>query len=240
MNKSFNIYMVRYMRFLLKDIPVEDRPRERLEKYGPNVLSNYELLAIILRTGYKEVSVLDLSKDVLLKIEKLHKLSEITIAELKGIKGIGKAKAIEIIAAIELGKRINTPLLNEIKLNSARATYLLVKEEMQNLSQEYFMCIYLNSKSEIIEKRILSIGTSNITIFHPRDILKWAIKLSASGIILVHNHPSGDPSPSNADIKVTKEIVNASKLVDIKIVDHIVIGKEKYYSFNESNIISNL
>ncbi|MDD3382285.1 MAG: DNA repair protein RadC [Bacilli bacterium] len=228
------------MRFLLKDIPVEDRPRERLEKYGPNVLSNYELLAIILRTGYKEVSVLDLSKDVLLKIEKLHKLSEITITELKGIKGIGKAKAIEIIAAIELGKRINTPLLNEIKLNSARATYLLVKEEMQNLSQEYFMCIYLNSKSEIIEKRILSIGTSNITIFHPRDILKWAIKLSASGIILVHNHPSGDPSPSNADIKVTKEIVNASKLVDIKIVDHIVIGKEKYYSFNESNIISNL
>lgn len=222
---------------LLKDIPVEDRPRERLEKNGPTSLSNYELLAILLRTGYKEVSVLDLAKKVLFKIEKLQKLSEITITELTEIKGIGKAKAIEIIAAIELGKRINKPILNNTRLNNAKLVYLLVKEEMQNLSQEYFKCIYLNSKSEIIEKKLLSIGSSNITIFNPKDILKWGIKLSAAGIILVHNHPSGDPSPSKVDIEMTNEIVNASKLVDIKVVDHIVIGKGKYYSFNENNII---
>ncbi|MGI6709903.1 MAG: RadC family protein [Bacilli bacterium] len=228
------------MSYLLKEIPVEDRPRERLEKNGPASLSNYELLAILLRTGYKEVSVLDLAKEIILKIEKLQKLSEITITELTEIKGIGKAKAIEIIAAIELGKRINKPILNNAKLDNAKLVYLLFKEEMQNLSQEHFKCIYLNSKSEIIEKKLLSIGSSNITIFNPKDILKWGIKLSAVGIILVHNHPSGDPLPSRADIKMTDAIINAAKMVDIKVVDHIIIGKEKYYSFNENNIMGEL
>lgn len=225
------------MKHLIKEIRIEDRPRERLEKHGANSLSNYELLAILLRTGYKDVSAIMLSQDLLLSISNLQDLSEISISELTKIKGIGKAKAVQIIAAIELGKRINTPFESKFRLNSPKTTYLYFKEEMQNLSQEHLICLYLNSKSDLIDKKAISIGTVNKTLFHPRDILKWAVKFSAVGIILIHNHPSGNPNPSAGDISMTNLIIKAAELIDVKIIDHIIIGKNRFYSFSEKDKI---
>lgn len=222
------------MSFLVKEMPINERPRERLLKYGVKSLANYELLAIILRTGSLKVSVIDVAKELLFSYPSIDKLNEATVEELKNIKGIGEAKAIEILAAIELGKRINVPVESKVSINSPYQSYLFLKDSMQHESQENLVCVYLNNQSEVIDSKTVTIGTINHTIFNPRDILKWALKLSATGIIIAHNHPSGNPEPSNEDIIVTKKIIQAAKLVDIIIIDHIIIGKNRYFSFLEN------
>jgi DNA repair protein RadC len=170
----------------------------------------------------------------LIEFQNLNRLNEATISELKRIRGIGEAKAIELLASIELGRRINLPNSSNLVLTNPFQSFAYLKEIIQNESQEHLICIYLNTQSEVITTRTISIGTINQTIINPKDVLKWALKHSASGIIIAHNHPSGNPAPSNQDFLVTKKIIDAARLMDIIIVDHIIVGKNRYYSFLEN------
>lgn len=225
------------MSYMLRELPLEERPRERLIKYGASSLSNYELLAILLRTGTKDCSVINLAKTILMKIENINMLNDITIEELIQIKGVGQVKAIELLAAIELGKRINNPYTLKDVIDTPKKAYLYVKEELQHLTQENLVCLYLNTKSEVIAKKTITVGTISQTIINPRDIFKWAFKYSCFAIIIIHNHPSGNPEPSHPDIIMTKKIVAAAKTVDLLLVDHIIIGKNRYYSFQENKLL---
>ncbi|MDD3123299.1 MAG: DNA repair protein RadC [Candidatus Izemoplasmatales bacterium] len=221
------------MKYILKEMPNEERPRERLLKIGVKALSIQELIAIILVTGTKGVSVLEVANDLLLKFKNLETLNEVTVKELSTITGIGEAKAISLLAAIELGKRIGS--LNQLKqvISTPLDAFKFLEVNMKHLTQENLVCLYLNIKSEVLDCKTITIGTVSMTIFNPKDIFKWALKLSASFIIVAHNHPSGDPTPSNNDILVTKKIIEVSRIVDIEVIDHIIIGKGKYYSFLE-------
>ncbi|CCV64066.1 DNA repair protein RadC [Alteracholeplasma palmae J233] len=213
---------------------ISDMPRERLEKLGASALKTEELIAILLSTGTKETNVFDLSKQILEKLLSLDELKNLTYEELLTIKGIKKAKASKIIAAVELGRRLSY-IGNEHKhkLNHLEDVYKLVSYDLSNKEQEHFMVIYLNSKSEIIQKQTVFIGTINQTVIHPREIFKQAIRLNSVAIICLHNHPSGNSDPSRADIESTKNLVLASELLNISLVDHLIIGKNEYYSILE-------
>ena len=178
---------------LIKDIPIKERPRERFKLYGKENVSNEELLSIILNTGVKNKSVKELSNSILSKMNDISDLKNMTLNNLKKINGIGEAKAIKILAAIELGKRVyymnNT---HNIKMDSPDKIYEYIKGEVEGLEQEHFYALYLDSKKNLIDKKLLFIGTLNRSIVHPREIFKHAYLLSASSIICVHNHPSGD------------------------------------------------
>jgi len=221
---------------LLKELPENERPRERLEKYGPSSLSDSELIAIILRTGTKNLSVLSLASNILCEYETINDLSEVTIEELCKIKGIHKAKAITLLASIELGKRIvlNNRTENKV-INSPKDAYDYLRTSMENLDHEELVCLFLNIRSEVIRQKRITVGTNNSTLLDPKTILKWALKYSSEYIIVAHNHPSGNPTPSENDRIVTMNLQKAAKEVDIKLVDHIIIGKNKYYSFLENN-----
>ena len=217
-------------------LPDEMLPRERIIKYGPSSLSDYELLAIMLRTGTKGVSVLELAKEVLEKIQRIHYLNETTIYELKEIKGIKNAKAIEILAAIELGKRVCKPTLEFNYIKSSKDVYELLEAEMSNLCHEEVRCIYLNSKGILQEIKTVSLGgMTNASIdFH--EIIKWAFKFSSNHFILVHNHPSGDANPSKEDITCSKKLDDYAVSIGLLLVDHVIIGKRQYYSYRKREI----
>lgn len=212
----------------IKDLPLEERPRERLVRKGPKSLSNAELLAIILRNGSNKENVLELSKRVLNNYN-LKSLSRKRINILKKQFGIGEVKACQIIACFELGRRLAA--YNEDKypkISSIRDVVNLVTPEMSNLKKEYFVGFYLDSRNRVLRKETIFIGSLNATVIHPREIFKIAIAESAAKIILVHNHPSGDPSPSQEDIKITEQLVNSGKIIGIELVEHIIIGANKY------------
>lgn len=227
------------MKYILKEIPENEKPRERLLKNGANSLADYELLAIILRTGTKEKSVLDVARDLTIKIENLNNLNDITYNELINFDGIGKVKALEILATIELGKRILTPNSKRKILDNPKDAYQYIKNKMIGLNQEILYVIYLTSKSEIINEKVITMGTINQTIIHPRDILKWALKYSAYAFILSHNHPSGDSTPSKQDLIMTEAVIEASKLVGVAFVDHLIIGNGEFYSYNSKKKFKN-
>ena len=220
--------------YLIKEMPSKERPRERLIEYGVSALSNEELLAILLRTGRKDLSVIELAKNVLYHLESLEDLKRITVHELLLINGIKEAKATTIVAAIELGKRLSSIHQEKrIKITSPYDVYQLMTHELSHLEQEHFICLYLNTKSELIKKEIVFIGTINQTLIHPREIYKHAIKLSAAAIIFVHNHPSGDSTPSKADYQSTSSLMESSDIIGIDLIDHIVIGHHEFYSLKE-------
>ena len=221
----------------LKDIPITERPRERMMISGSSALSNVELFAILLSSGTKQTSVMEIACKIVERYPSLDMLTDVTINELKNIKGIGKAKAISLLAAIELGKRINKPNVTNPVISTSKDAYLYLKDEMQNLKQEHLVCLYLNTKCHVISKKIIAIGGGNYSTVNPKEILKWGIKESACGIILSHNHPSGDSTPSKEDVKVTKRIIEAASSVDIVVCDHIIIGKDNYFSFKEKGEI---
>ena len=223
----------------IKEIPLNDRPRERLINSGSNTLSNEELLAIILDTGTKDKSAKDLAISVLSKINHISELKDINYQNLISIKGIGISKATKILSLIELSKRINVKLetLNNIKANNSKVIYEYFKDKLMDKKQEYFYCLYLNNKKRIIKNKLLYIGTINQTLIHPRDIFKEAYLLSASAIICIHNHPSGNTAPSKEDIMMTKNLKEVGLIMGINVVDHIIIGKNSYYSFFENGDI---
>lgn len=226
----------------IKDIPSKDRPRERLIQYGVENLSNEELIAIILKTGSKKDSVKELALKVLTIGNDITNLADITKEELLKIDGIGITKATSLISAIELGKRIFVSGREKDKLcfKNAQDIYINSKYLFLNRKQEYFYCFYLNNKNEVIERKLLFMGTINRSIVHPREIFKYAYLTSASSIVCLHNHPSGDVSPSREDIRLTKALVELGQLNSIPVVDHIIVSDNSYYSFYEDGRIMNL
>ena len=226
------------MSVLIKDIPLNERPRERLINKGVEYLNNEELLAILLKTGTKNYSVKVLASNILKQLDDINSLKNINLESLIKIKGIGKAKACEILAAIELGKRLNKKItcINQIKIYSSNSIYEYYKEKLNEKKQEHFYCVYLDTKNHIIKDKLLFIGTINESLIHPREIFKEAYLLSASSIICVHNHPSGNVNPSNNDIIMTKQLKEVGSILGIKVLDHIIIGKDVYFSFNDNGL----
>ncbi|CCY78943.1 dNA repair protein RadC [Mycoplasma sp. CAG:877] len=223
--------------YTIKDFPLEERPREKVKQYGINNVTNKELLSIILKTGTKSINVADLALSILRKY-KLHELKDVTITELTKIKGIGEVKAIELLAAIELGKRINYKTEEKKKkLNNPEVIFQEMRYLFIDKKQELFYCLYLNEKQELIERKLLFMGTVNKSITHPREVFKEAYRLSASSIICMHNHPSNDLRPSKSDIEFTTSLVEIGKLQGIPVVDHIIVGDSSFYSFYEHNNI---
>lgn len=223
--------------YTIKDFPLEERPREKVKQYGINNVTNKELLSIILKTGTKSINVEDLALSILRKY-KLHELKDITITELTKIKGIGEVKAIELLAAIELGKRINYKTEEKKKkLNNPEVIFQEMRYLFIDKKQELFYCLYLNEKQELIERKLLFMGTVNKSITHPREVFKEAYRLSASSIICMHNHPSNDLRPSKSDIEFNTSLVEIGKLQGIPVVDHIIVGDSSFYSFYEHNNI---
>lgn len=222
----------------IKDIPIQDRPRERLIKFGPEALSNSELLAIIIRTGTKSENALSISNRLIAQNRGLEFLSNCTIQELSQIKGIGSAKAAQIKAAIELGKRLRNYRNDKIiSINSPKDAAEIVMEDMRYFKKEHFRVIFLNTKNIVIDVKDLSIGNLNSSIVHPREVYSEAIKKSSASIIVLHNHPSGDPTPSQEDINITRRLIESGKIIGIDLLDHIIIGDGSFVSLKEKGII---
>lgn len=229
------------VRLRIKDLPIEERPYEKLEKYGPDMLSNAELMAIIIRTGTKTETSVELAQRILKQYagdDGLAFLHDISLEELKKIRGIGRVKAIQLKAVIQLAKRIaSSRNHNRLCISSPSDVSKLVMEEMRYLKQECFRIIMLNVKNRILKQMDITIGTLNASIVHPRDVFCEPIRCKCASIILVHNHPSGDPSPSQEDIEVTKRIVESGRILGIQVLDHIIIGDGRYASLKEIGII---
>lgn len=217
----------------IKDFPLSDRPREKLLTKGPENLTDVELLAIILRTGTKEYNVIKLSQKIL-RLFPLSQLSSASIDRLKKTPGIGEVKAIEICAVLELGKRIfgKTSLTKTIITSTHDA--LLQGKDISQKKQEYLITLYLNARHELLQKEVVGIGSLNAAIIEPKDILSHALLLPCAEIIIMHNHPSGDPQPSDADITFTKRMNEAGSIMGIALLDHIIIADTGYFSFADT------
>ncbi|OIJ10269.1 hypothetical protein BKP35_14320 [Anaerobacillus arseniciselenatis] len=223
---------------MIRDFPHGERPRERLLKEGSKALSNQELIAILLGTGTKQESVLQLSQRILHHFNGLKFLKESTVEELKKIKGIGDTKAVQLLAAIELGSRVHKLQMEDrIIIRSPEDVSNYVMEDMRFLTQEHFVSLYLNTKNHVIHKKTIFIGSLNASIVHPREVFKEAFRYSAASIICLHNHPSGDPAPSREDIEVTKRLAESGKVVGIELLDHIIIGDQKFVSLKEKGYV---
>ena len=222
-----------------KDIPVEERPRERLVNYGVDSLSNEELLMIILKTGTKNLSVKELSLNLLKSCVGINNLKNMSLNKLMKIEGIGKVKAIELVAIIELSRRMNQSVsINDVKYCTNPSNIINYFNYLfKDKKQEEFYVIYLDNKKKYIDKKKLFMGSINSSVTHPREIFKYAYLLSSSYIICIHNHPSGDATPSNEDIVVTEHIRDIGNIHGIYLVDHIIVGDNNYYSFYEDNNI---
>lgn len=216
---------------LINDVAKQERPRERLQEFGAAQLSNQELLAILIGSGTKNSSVLDIASTLLKHFETLSNLKNATFEELLKIEGIGRVKAIYLLAVFEVGRRVNLPsVLNRIVVRQPQDAADFLMPEMTHLLQEHFVVLFLNVKNEIINKQTIFIGSLNASIVHPREIFREAVKKSAASIICAHNHPSGNPTPSPEDIEVTKRIAEAGLIIGIELLDHIIIGDHVHTS----------
>ena len=224
---------------MMKDIPNSEKPRERMIKYGAEHISNEDLLAITIKSGTKSLSSKHIANVILSELKDIKELHDFNIAKLTKIKGIGTAKAVELLAALELGRRVyyEPKTESKIKLNNPLSIYEYFKYKINDVKQEHFYCLYLDNKKNLIDYKLLFMGTINMSIVHPREIFKWAYMLSATSIICLHNHPSGSSKPSDEDKKMTKKLVDIGNLLGIEIVDHIIISDVEYYSFYENNDI---
>ncbi len=218
----------------IKDLPRVDRPREKLLKYGVDKLSTTELLAILLRTGIKGKNVIELSNQIL-KLFGTEKMKDISIDDLHKIKGLGKVKSAEIIACIELGVRLMQKTQQLVAL-SPQAVFDSLKD-IRSLKKEHFIAIYLDTKNVEIHREIISIGTLNASLVHPREVFEPAIRHTAASIILVHNHPSGDTTPSHEDTIITNKLIECGILLDIHILDHIIVSSKGFISFKEQGLL---
>jgi DNA repair protein RadC len=227
-------------RLRMKDIPASERPYEKLEKHGPEALSNAELLAVIIRTGNQQETSVSLAQRLLSYggdnggITFLH---DISVEELRKIKGIGRVKALQIKAVMELSKRVSASFANRASIRSPAEVSALLMEEMRHLKKEVFKVILLNTKNHIIKLLDISVGSLNSSIVHPREVFSEAVKSGCSGMLLVHNHPSGDPEPSREDIETTRRLVSAGNILGINVLDHIIIGDGRYISFKEQGLM---
>ena len=228
---------------IIKEMPLLERPRERLLAYGVDNLSNEELLAIILKSGTYNKSSKELSLEILKLLDEMDNLEDLTINKLMGFRGVGKVKAVELIATIEFSKRLyemNKENKVRKRMLASSDIYEYIKEVLSNKKQEYFYTLYFNNRQELIERKLLFMGTINRSVVHPREIFKHAYLLSATSIICVHNHPSGDIFPSKEDIVLTKALYEIGQVQGIPVVDHIITGNNTYYSFRDNEKIINM
>ena len=220
--------------YRIKELPISERPRERLKSVGVNNLTDKELISIILKTGTKDKNVNELSLDILSKYS-LIDLKNITLNDLISIKGIGEVKAIELLTSIELGKRIFLKESKKLtKLENPKKIWEDAKYLFNNLKQECFYCYYFNNKQELIKRKLIYMGTINNSVTHTREVFKEAYLLSASSIVCLHNHPSGDTTPSKEDIIFTKALMKTGEFQKIPVVDHIIVSDNNYFSFYEN------
>jgi len=218
----------------IKDLPKVDRPREKLEKYGPERLSDSELLAILLGTGVKGVNVVELSNKILKKFSG-NGLSKASFKDLKNTFGLGSAKACEIAACFELGRRLLQNKQSSLLL-SPKDVWDELKDIRDN-KKEHFVIFFLDSRNQEIKREIISVGSLNANLVHPREVFEPAVKNLAAQIIIAHNHPSGDLEPSEEDLAITKKLTESGKILGIEILDHIIVSKVNYFSFKEQNLL---
>jgi len=217
----------------IKDLPDSSKPRERFLKHGPEVLSDAELFAIILRTGVVGENVIEMSNHLISKFGLLTNLFDSSLKEIQDIKGIGQNKAMQILAIAELGKRYDQEKNSIKKITCAEDVFKLFHNDFKNKKQEHFSILLLNTQNNIIKKEPLTIGILNASVIHPREVFKPAIKNSCNKIILVHNHPSGDPIPSEEDLEITRKMIEVGEELDIKVLDHVIIGGDKWWSWKD-------
>lgn len=224
--------------FKLKNLPKDERPRERLLSLGSAALTNSELLSLILSKGYKGQPVNILSQNILSDIGDIFALKRLSIGEMLAMKGIGIAKACELMACIELSRRLaGAPILRSEEYTSSKKVYGLIRPYLEDKQKEHFLIVTLDARYHLIAFDNISIGTVNQSLVHPREVFKAAINRRASYIILAHNHPSGDSSPSKEDLIVTERLVSISKVIGIPVLDHLVIGDSKYTSLKEEEYL---
>ncbi len=220
----------------IKQLPEFERPREKLIKKGARALKKEELLAIILRTGLKGKNAIEVANDILKKYGD-KKLLNVTYEELRNMRGVGLTKAVQILAAIELGSRLfKEKSEKEVYINSAEDALKELAYIKEN-KKENFVVLYLDARNKLIYKETVSIGTLNANLVHPREVFEPAVRNLAAQIILAHNHPSGDKEPSEDDLEITKRLVEAGKILGIEVVDHIIITKNEPFSFKENKLI---
>ena len=213
-------------------MPKDELPREKAIKYGFNSLSDAELLAILLRTGTKDLNVKQLALQILKEMNSLNGLQNSRISKLASIKGVGKVKAVTILAALELGKRFNKEnSYKPLKIKETKDVYNAYKDELENESQEKLMAVFLNNQNIVLASKILFVGISNQSLVEPKTIFKEAMLYNATRIIILHNHPSGSATPSKEDYVMTDTVKKAGDLLNIKLIDHLIIGKDCYFSF---------
>lgn len=222
----------------IKSLPESDRPRERMLQHGPDSVSSSELIAIILGSGMKGKSVLALAGEILCHFGSLEALAKATIEELCQIKGMGKAKAIQLLAAITLGNRLKRqPIEQRPHVGSPTKAYQLVRDRLQHEDREFFVILLLDLKNYLICQEIVSVGTLTKTLVHPREVFHPAIRHKAASVILVHNHPSGDPTPSKEDIELTEQLDEIGKMMSIPVHDHLIIGRNDFTSLRQTGVI---
>lgn len=228
-------------RLTIKDLPEDERPRERLFKYGPQALKTSELLAIIIRVGTTQETAVQVAEKLLQKydgdLKRMASENEKQLSE--GIKGLGDSKCAQIVAAFELGKRLSAFTGNERpQISSPSDVAQICMPQLRYLTNETLLVLSLDAKNYVTRQRRIFEGSLDISIVHPREIFKFALEESAASIIVIHNHPSGDPTPSKDDIKITKQLVEAGKIINIPVLDHVIIGDGKYISLKEQGVIT--
>lgn len=216
----------------LKEISESNRPRERLVRQGAKSLSDAEVLSVILQNGTREENAIDVAQR-LVSEHGLKKLSECSFEEIKKTKGIGTAKACQVLAAYELGIRSQVEKENPLNFTRASDVFKYLSPRMSCLGKEHFVVLHLNAKNRLVGEETVSIGTLDSSLIHPREVFKSAIQKSAHSVIIAHNHPSGDPLPSEEDIRITAILKDAGSLLGIPVLDHVIIGRKKHYSFSE-------
>jgi DNA repair protein RadC len=226
----------------IQDMPYDQRPREKLASLGPAALDNAELMALFISTGMKGRSAIEIGRELIAKYGSMGALGGLPVAELSKIKGLGLAKASKLAAAFELGTRVAREQLRDVSLETPELIHNFFGPQLRHLSQEQVMVAVLDTRLRHVATTVVSVGTVNDSSAHPREILRPVITRGAYGFILIHNHPSGDPSPSRADEIVTKRMVEAAKLMQVCFLDHVIIGRPSpgrapYYSFREAGLV---
>ncbi len=224
-------------RYTIKELPVDERPRERLVQFGANALSSAELLAILLRTGTPEMTAVQLAQHLLTSMGSLRAIASAKPSELAQVKGIGLAKAAQLLAAVELGRRIALEAMGEQPaITRPEDVYALLHHQLRDEKQEHVILLLLNTKNRVIQQSTLTKGTLDASLLHPREVFREAIRHSASSIILAHNHPSGDPTPSSEDIQMTKRLHQAGQLLGIDLLDHVILGDGRWVSLKAQGV----
>ena len=220
--------MNKYTSFTVSDLPKQERPRERLQRFGADVLSSQELLALIIGRGIAGKSVMTIAQELITKFASVRGISEASIEELSAVRGVGLAKASQLKACFELGKRqeLETGYDYEVyDIKNPQIVVSAIRSRIKDMKKEHFMLMILNTRNRVIRIENIYIGTLNASLVHPREVFKEAIKRSASSVVIAHNHPSGDSEPSEEDLKITRRLIEAGKILGIEVLDHIIIGK---------------